>query len=81
MSTISRLLAAGGKMNVPREKLDTILAMLPAEKSPTVSELADTQWTAIEIIVDEKIERELVPRLHKAGATGIFSYPLNKVIH
>jgi ATP phosphoribosyltransferase len=55
--------------------------MLPAEKSPTVSSLAEGDWVAIEIIVEDRIERELVPRLHKAGATGIFSYALNKVIH
>jgi len=70
----------GLKMNVPREKLDAILGLLPSEKSPTVNELADSEWVAIEVIVEEKTERELVPRLHKAGATGIFSYPLNKVI-
>lgn len=71
----------GLKMNVPQDKLDAILAMLPAEKSPTVSPLADGQWSAVEIIVEERIERELVPKLHNAGAAGIFSYPLNKVIH
>ncbi|QNN23805.1 ATP phosphoribosyltransferase [Planctomycetales bacterium ZRK34] len=71
----------GLKMNVPRAKLDAISAMLPSEKSPTVSPLADEQWVALEIIVDRHVERDLVPQLHKAGATGIFSYPLNKVIH
>lgn len=70
----------GLKMNVARENLSTILALLPAEKSPTVSELAEADWVAVETIVDEQAERELVPRLHAAGATGIFSYPLNKVI-
>jgi len=70
----------GLKMNVARENLATILALLPAEKSPTVSELAEADWVAVETIVDEQAERELVPRLHAAGATGIFSYPLNKVI-
>jgi ATP phosphoribosyltransferase len=71
----------GLKMNVPPERLPDILKMLPAEKSPTVSPLADSGWSALEIIVEERVERELVPRLHRAGATGIFSYPLNKVIH
>ncbi len=71
----------GLKMNVPADGLAAILKMLPAEKSPTVSPLADGSWSAVEIVVDERVERELVPRLHKAGATGIFSYPLNKVIH
>jgi len=70
----------GLKMNVPRPKLEEILKVLPAEKSPTVNELADTGWVAVEVIVDEHVERELVPRLSRAGATGIFSYPLNKVI-
>jgi ATP phosphoribosyltransferase len=70
----------GLKLNVPREKLQSVLAVLPAEKSPTVSTLADEGWVAIEVIVEERIERELVPLLSRAGATGIISYPLNKVI-
>jgi ATP phosphoribosyltransferase len=70
----------GLKMNVPRQKLDQIIKLLPAEKSPTVSALADEQWVAIEVIVEDKVERELVPQLCRAGATGIFSYNLNKVI-
>lgn len=70
----------GLKMNVPREKLDAILGLLPSEKSPTVNELADGDWVAVEVIVEEKTERQLVPQLHKAGATGIFSYALKKVI-
>jgi len=70
----------GLKMNVPREKLDAILGLLPSEKSPTVNQLADSEWVAVEVIVEEKTERQLVPELHKAGATGIFSYALKKVI-
>ncbi len=70
----------GLKLNSPREKLDAILALLPAEKSPTVSPLADGSWVAVEVIVEERLERELVPRLKRAGATGLISYPLNKVI-
>lgn len=70
----------GLKMNVSRAQLDAILDILPSAKSPTVNQLADDQWVAVEVIVDETTERELVPRLHRAGATGIFSYPLNKVI-
>ena len=71
----------GLKMNVPRTRLDEVLAELPSEKSPTVSDLADQQWVALEVIVEESVERELVPALQRAGATGIFSYALNKVIH
>ncbi len=70
----------GLKMNVPRNALEEISAMLPAEKSPTVSPLADGEWVAVEVIVEEATERELVPRLVRAGAVGIISYPLNKVI-
>lgn len=71
----------GMKMNVRRSDLDGVLALLPAEKSPTISSLADPDWVAVEILVEEKIERELIPKLKRAGASGIFTYPLNKVIH
>jgi ATP phosphoribosyltransferase len=57
------------------------LKILPAEKSPTISSLADTDFVAIEVIIDDKIERTLVPALKRAGASGIITYPLNKVIH
>jgi len=70
----------GLKMNVPREQLGAVAALLPAEKSPTISSLHDEGWLALEVIVEEKIERELVPQLRRAGATGIITYPLNKVI-
>jgi len=70
----------GLKMNVPRSSLDQVAGLLPAEKSPTISSLADPQWVALEVIVEERIERELVPQLKRAGATGIITYPLNKVI-
>lgn len=71
----------GLKMNVPQEKLTEILNILPAEKSPTISSLADSEYVAIEVILEEKVERQLVPKLKKAGASGIITYPLNKVIH
>ncbi len=70
----------GLKLNIPRDQLEKITQLLPAEKSPTVSALADQDWVAIEVIVDEHVERELVPELKRAGATGIITYPLNKVI-
>jgi ATP phosphoribosyltransferase len=70
----------GLKMNVPVDRLEEVLAFLPAEKSPTVSQLADRQWVAVEVILEDKQERELIPRLKRAGATGIITYPLNKVI-
>ncbi|HXE51693.1 MAG TPA: ATP phosphoribosyltransferase [Tepidisphaeraceae bacterium] len=70
----------GLKMNVPEDRLQEVVGFLPAEKSPTVSRLADSQWVAVEVILEEKQERELIPRLKRAGATGIITYPLNKVI-
>jgi len=70
----------GLKMNVPEARLAEVVGFLPAEKSPTVSRLADSDWVAVEVILEEKQERELVPRLKRAGATGIITYPLNKVI-
>jgi ATP phosphoribosyltransferase len=70
----------GLKMNVPEGKLAEIVKFLPAEKSPTVSRLADTGWVAVEVILEDRQERELIPALKRAGATGIITYPLNKVI-
>lgn len=70
----------GLKMNVPETSLDTVVKLLPAEKSPTVSRLADSEWVAVEVILEDRQERELVPQLRRAGATGIITYPLNKVI-
>jgi len=71
----------GLKMNVHRSDLDSVLRVLPAEKSPTVSSLADSEYVAIEVIIDDSVERSLVPALKRAGASGIITYPLNKVIH
>ncbi len=67
-------------MNVPREALDPILALLPALNTPTVSTLADDQWVAVNTVVEEARVRELLPRLAQAGACGIIETPLNKII-
>jgi ATP phosphoribosyltransferase len=71
----------GLKMNLKKDSLDAILKILPAEKSPTISSLADPTYIAIEVILEDKIERRIVPALKRAGASGIITYPLNKVIH
>ncbi|GIW75737.1 MAG: ATP phosphoribosyltransferase [Phycisphaerae bacterium] len=70
----------GLKMNVPENRLSEIISFLPAEKSPTISRLSDSDWVAVEVILEERQERDLIPRLKRAGATGIFTYALNKVI-
>jgi ATP phosphoribosyltransferase len=71
----------GLKMNVNRDDLKKVLAVLPAEKSPTISSLADDNYVAVEVILEAKDERALVPELKRKGASGIITYPLNKVIH
>ena len=70
----------GLKMNVARKDLQAVIEILPAEKSPTISSLADEDWVALEVVLEERIERDLVPQLKRAGASGIITYPLNKVI-
>jgi ATP phosphoribosyltransferase len=71
----------GLKMNVPKSMLDKLSAMLPALRNPTVSPLADPAWTAVEIIIDEVLVRDLIPQLKDLGAEGIIEYPLNKVVY
>jgi ATP phosphoribosyltransferase len=70
----------GLKMNVPREKIETVIAMLPSITAPTVSPLFGTDWFAVESVIAEAVVRELIPQLLRAGAEGIIEYPLNKVI-
>ncbi|HVM31576.1 MAG TPA: ATP phosphoribosyltransferase [bacterium] len=70
----------GLKMNVPRKSLEAVLKVLPALNSPTIMELNDKEWVDVDTIVDEKIVRQIAPKLKDAGAEGIVEYPLNKVI-
>ncbi|MCA9083548.1 MAG: ATP phosphoribosyltransferase [Planctomycetaceae bacterium] len=77
-------LAAEGKvglmMNVHREQLDSVLDILPALQTPTVSHLSDPDWVAVNTIVDESLVRTAVPRLKESGAKGIVEYPISKII-
>jgi ATP phosphoribosyltransferase len=70
----------GLKMNVPKRRLDTVMGILPSLHTPTVSSLADGEWVALEVIMDEQVVRDIIPSLRRAGAEGIVEYPLNKVI-
>ena len=70
----------GLKMNVRKSDLQAVIKLLPAEKSPTISNLSDPDWVAVEVVLPEQIERYLIPSLKRAGATGIITYRLNKVI-
>lgn len=71
----------GLKMNVRREDLERVLPLLPSLQTPTVSPLVDENWVALEVIVDERTVRQIIPELKRAGAQGIIEYPLNKVIY
>jgi ATP phosphoribosyltransferase len=71
----------GLKMNIARRNLDRLLKELPALRNPTISDLAQDGWVAVETIIDEHIVREIIPRLKAAGAEGIIEYPLNKVVY
>jgi len=70
----------GMKMNVKQTDLKRILSLLPAMHSPTISSLSDAGWYDLDVVIDEKQVRELIPKLKKAGASGIVEYQLNKVI-
>ncbi len=70
----------GIKMNVPKERLETIVSMLPSLTAPTVSPLYKSDWFAVESIISEDVVREMIPRLIKNGAVGIIEYPLNKIV-
>ena len=71
----------GLKMNLPEKSLKNLLEALPALRNPTVSPLAQPGWVAIETVIEEKVVREIVPKLKTLGAEGIIEYPLNKVIY
>ncbi|MGD2126543.1 MAG: ATP phosphoribosyltransferase [Desulfobacteraceae bacterium] len=70
----------GLKMNVPEEKLEGVIHLLPSLNAPTVAGLHNAKWVSVETVVESKLVRELIPQLLKAGAEGIIEYSLNKVI-
>jgi ATP phosphoribosyltransferase len=71
----------GLKMNIEEKNLAHLLKSLPALRRPTISNLSQPGWIAVETIIDEHVVRELIPRLKAAGAEGIIEYPLNKVVY
>ncbi len=70
----------GLKMNAPKASLKEICSLLPSMHAPTISHQTDPAWVSLEVILDEKLARNLIPRLKRRGASGIVEYPLNKVI-
>ena len=66
--------------NVPRKNIEAIISLLPSIQSPTISQLDDPDWVAVNTVIEERISRELIPLLKEGGASGIVEYPLNKLI-
>ena len=71
----------GLMMNVPKNKLDAVMKVLPEGKKPTIAELSDKDWVDLSVILEEKLVRDIAPDLKLAGAEDIVEYPLNKIIH
>jgi ATP phosphoribosyltransferase len=71
----------GLKMNVPKDCLQAVVAILPSLTAPTIAQLHNQSWLSVETIIREEVVRELVPRLIQVGADGIIEYPLNKVVN
>jgi ATP phosphoribosyltransferase len=70
----------GLMLNVRRDDLTAVLAVLPALKNPTISALSDSAWVAVNTIIEESVVRQILPRLKAAKAQGIVEYPLNKIV-
>lgn len=71
----------GLKFNIKKNDLNAVASKLPALRNPTISPLSSEEWVAVEIIVEEKQVRKLIPELKRAGAEGIFEYEINKLIY
>ena len=77
---INALGKVGLMLNVHKDNLKSVLAVLPALKRPTISHLSDEEWLAVNTILDETTVRDIIPRLKQAGGEGIVEYPLNKIV-
>ena len=78
-------MAANGQvglmMNVPKNKLDGVMKILPEGKKPTIAELTDSNWMDLTVILEEKLVREIAPDLKALGVEDIVEYSINKIIH
>ena len=70
----------GLMLNVRQKDLAGVLAVLPALKNPTISSLSDSEWVAVNTIIEEAVVRQILPKLKAANAQGIVEYPLNKIV-
>lgn len=71
----------GLKLNIKQANLDKLLKNLPSLRKPTINQLAQNGWVAVDTVIDEHVVREIIPELKAAGAEGIVEYPLNKVVY
>jgi ATP phosphoribosyltransferase len=70
----------GLMLNARKSDLSSVLGLLPALRRPTISPLSEDGWVALNTILDERVARDIIPKLKQAGAQGIVEYPLNKII-
>jgi ATP phosphoribosyltransferase len=70
----------GLMLNIRKQDLERVLKVLPALNSPTISELSNQEWVAVNTILEESVVRDVIPKLKAASATGIVEYPLNKLV-
>jgi ATP phosphoribosyltransferase len=68
------------KLNVARADLDRVLEVLPAMKSPTISELSSGDAFAVETVVDKSKINTLIPTLKERGASDIVELPISKIV-
>jgi ATP phosphoribosyltransferase len=67
-------------MNFPNARLPELLEKLPSLRRPTISQLSEEGWVAVETVIDEIVVRDIIPELKRLGAEGIIEYPLNKIV-
>jgi ATP phosphoribosyltransferase len=79
-AAINALSRVGLMMNVEKSRLNDVIAVLPALKNPTISQLSNSNWVAVNTILEETAVRNIIPRLKEVGAQGIVEYPLNKIV-
>ncbi len=77
---IGALGKVGLMLNVRKSDLKAVISVLPALKNPTISQLSDEDWVAVNTILEESTVRSILPRLKEAGGQGIVEYPLNKIV-
>ena len=70
----------GLKMNLPEKSLQDVIELLPSLRRPTVSQLSEKNWVAVETVIEESVARHIIPDLKQLGAEGIIEYPLSKIV-